>query len=474
LVIFLKVRFIYPGAEWAYSKKRVESDPFSPPLGILYLASILENAGHDVTVTDFYAEPYTKQRLKEVLAGADLIGMTLTSFTMKDALPMAKAIKSMAPDVPFVVGGPHVTLYPTKSIDLTGADITVAGEAEDSILPLVKTISEGGPQDPRLKEITGVSFKTKDGIVSGPPGSYVKDLDTVPFPDRSLVKDYNYGHLLGSKISKGRFTTIITSRGCPMRCRFCTRMVVSMGKYRARSAENVIEEVKKVHEEGYETVMFVDDNFMALRKRTIKMLDGLIKADLGMEFIAQGRVDGVDDEVFTKMRKAGIRVLLLGIESGNQEVLDFYRKKTTLAQIEKCVRLARKYDIVTVGTIILGAPIETAEHFQKTVDFLKSIPLDLVHFFQLELAAGSPMWKEAVADGIITEDDYLVYVGKEKGYGKMTSDEIFKWVQKAHKDFYLRPGWWLDQIWQGMRRRDFRVIRTIRGAVKKKDEVFGT
>ena len=333
----MKVRFIYPGAEWAYSKKRVESDPFSPPLGILYLASILENAGHDVTVTDFYAEPYTKQRLKEVLAGADLIGMTLTSFTMKDALPMAKAIKSMAPDVPFVVGGPHVTLYPTKSIDLTGADITVAGEAEDSILPLVKTISEGGPQDPRLKEITGVSFKTKDGIVSGPPGSYVKDLDTVPFPDRSLVKDYNYGHLLGSKISKGRFTTIITSRGCPMRCRFCTRMVVSMGKYRARSAENVIEEVKKVHEEGYETVMFVDDNFMALRKRTIKMLDGLIKADLGMEFIAQGRVDGVDDEVFTKMRKAGIRVLLLGIESGNQEVLDFYRKKTTLAQIEKCV-----------------------------------------------------------------------------------------------------------------------------------------
>ena len=471
----MRVRFIYPGAEWAYSKERVKSDPFSPPLGILYLASQLKAAGHDVKVADFYAEHYTKKRLKEVIADADLIGMTLTSFTMKDALPIAKQIKAAAPEVPFIIGGPHVTLYPSKSLDLTGADISVAGEAEGSIIPLVEAIASGGCEGPMLKEIPGVTFRTKDGFVSGPPGTFAKDLDALPFPDRSLVEDYDYGYLLGSKISKGRFTTIITSRGCPMRCRFCTRVVVSMGRYRARTAENVIEEVKAVHDEGYETVMFVDDNFMANRRRTLRILEGLIKADLDLEFIAQGRVDGVDDEIFTAMRKAGIRVLLLGIESGNQEVLDFYKKKTTLEQIERCVRMARKHDIVTVGTIILGAPIETREHFQRTVDFLNGIPVDLVHFFQLELAAGSDMWKEAVADGIITEDDYLVYVGKEKGYGNMTSDEIFQWVQEAHKKFYIRPGWWLDQIWQGFRRRDFRVLRIIGKVVRnRKSEVFGT
>jgi anaerobic magnesium-protoporphyrin IX monomethyl ester cyclase len=470
----LRIRFIYPGAEWAYGiSEGVRSDPFSPPLGLLYLASVLKAAGHDVTVTDFYAEPYTKKRLKEVLSDAEVVGMTLTSFTLKHALPLAKAIKAVAPKVPLIIGGPHVTLYPEKSLEMTPADISVAGEAEDIIVPIIKAIQEGGPANPALAQIPGVTFRTKEGLVKGPEGSYVKDLDRLPFPNRKLVEDNTYGYLLGTRVAKGRFTTLISSRGCPMRCRFCTRAAISMRKYRVRSAQNVLREIKGIAKAGYKTIMFVDDNFLANKHRAKKILDGIIKADLGLEIFAQGRVDSVNEELFTAMSKAGVRVLLLGIESGNQDVLDFYNKKTTLEQIENCVRMARKHGIISLGYFILGAPIEDEEHFQRSIDFAKSLPLDLAYFFQLELASGSPMWIEAVQLGIIKEEDHLVFAGKDVGYGKVDSSEIFKWVKKAHKSFYGRPWWWLDHLWQAIKMRDIRVLRAIGHiALDLKHEVF--
>ena len=458
----MRVRFIYPGAVWAYGiSEGVRSDPFSPPLGLLYLASVLKSAGHDVTVTDFYAEPYTKRRLKEVLSDAEVVGMTLTSFTLKHSIPLAKSIKALAPGVPLIIGGPHVTLYPEKSLEMTLADISVAGEAEDIIVPIIKAVEEGGPTNPALKKIPGVTFRTKEGFVKGPEGFYVKDLDSLPLPERKLVENNQYGYLLGTRVAKGRFTTIISSRGCPMRCRFCTRSAISMRKYRARSAQNVVFEVKEIAKAGYRSVMFVDDNFLANKRRAKKILDGIIEADLGLEIFTQGRVDCVTEELFKTMKKAGVRVLLLGIESGNQDVLDFYDKRTTLEQVERCVRMARKHGIITLGYFILGAPIETEEHFQRSIDFAKSLPLDLAYFNQLELASGSPMWIEAVQKGIIKEEDHLVFAGKDVGYGKVDSDEIFRWVKKAHRSYYGRLWWWLEHLVQAIKLRDMRVLRTI-------------
>lgn len=321
--------------------------------------------------------------------------MSVLTFTLENAIKLSELVKEIDIDIPLVIGGPHCSLYPKKSLSALNADISVEGYGEGVIFDIAEALA--GKKE--LSEIHGVYYRKGEEVKAGKPPTIIENLDSIPFPARHLVQNYKYGHILGAKIVKGKFTSMITSRGCPHKCQFCTRKFIGMNQYKMRSAENVIEEFRELKEAGYDSVMIVDDNFLANRVRAFKIMDALIKERIEMELWVQGRCDSADRSLYEKMRDAGVKGISFGVESGNQDVLDYYNKRIKLDEIRKAVNLSREMGFFTLGFFILGAPFETKRYFENTIKFAESLPLDAVAFFTLEYGAGSKLWEEAVMGG---------------------------------------------------------------------------
>ena len=188
----------------------------------------------------------------------------------------------------------------------------------------------------------------------------------------------------------------------------------------------------------------------------------LIETKIDAEIYIQGaRVDTAKKETYEKMKKAGVKHLYYGLESGNQDVLNFYNKNATIEQIRKAIELSSKMDFFTVGTFILGAPIETKKHIEKTIKFACSLPLDAVIFTILTYKYGSPLWIEAVKEGKIKESDgYTVVSDSKKGLGNLTREELEDFYRKAILSFYLRPRYITRQIKKFLIEKDFDNMRS--------------
>ena len=453
----MKILFLFPSGELTLGEQKFPHSPYTPPLGILYLSRILRARGHDAVVIDFCAEPLNEKRLKGAILSSDAVGMTVLTSALDNAITLSGMVKKIDNDIPLIIGGPHCSLYPKQSLLDMNAAISVEGEGERVILDIVDALN--GKKE--LQEIPGIHYRSGGDVKVGKPPEIIKDLDSLSFPLRHLVKNYDYGYLLGAKFAQGNFTALISSRGCQHKCRFCVRQFIGMDHYRERSAENVVEEFRDVKESGYDSVMIVDDNFLGNRKRVHRILDMLIKEGTEMEIWLQGRCDSADRGLYEKMRDAGVKGIYFGMESGNQDVLDFYNKGITLNQIRKAVNLSREMGFYIMGSFILGAPFETRRHFESTVIFAKSLPLDLVAFFTLEYEAGSQLWEEAVKSGKIEPGEHLVCSDSRRGLSEFTKEELEAYCESAHKRFYLRPTYWTDQVFQAVRRRSFRLFRVV-------------
>lgn len=430
--------------------------PTTPPLGLLYLGAILEQNGHEVEILDYHMENLSKDYLKKTLLASDAVGMTIYTYDRKPAQDISKILKELSPDIPFLIGGPHCIFHQKKSLsDFPDADISVTGEGECVILDLVKYL-EGKKE---LSDIHGVYYRDNGSIKSGKSIQVIDNLDGVPFPARHLVEKYNYGVLpFGFHMKK--MTAMITSRGCPFNCRFCSRYgnIIEGFKFRQRSAENVLQEFAEIGEK-YRSIHIVDENFLVDAKRAHIIFDRLIQMGLDIEIAIHGaRVDTADRDLYQKMKKAGVKYLYFGLESGNQDVLDFYNKKTTLSQIKKAINLSREMNFITIGNFILGAPIETKEHIENTIKFALSLPIDIAGFGPLIYIRGSQLWNEAVESKILSKDMSLVFGGSEKGLGKLTQKEIENYIYMGFKRFYLRPTYLLSQTYRSISRNDFSLL----------------
>ncbi len=442
---------------------------YHPPLGLLYLGSVLENAGHNVELIDFLAESYPLKSLKKELSATDAIGISVFSssyeetmhggkytYAYKESAKVANYIKEIDSDIPIIIGGPHCSIQPEKSLtEIPSADISVEGDGEHIINEIIESI-EGSK---KLSEIHGIYFRKNNNIKKGRPAKIIENLDSIPFPARHLVEKYDYGKTSKSNF-KPKFTSMITCRGCPFNCRFCTRNTLGFKIFRQRSVENVVNEIKKINE-SFDSVMIVDDTFLADEERANKILDRLIKIGTDIEIYIQGaRVDTANKKLYIKMKKAGVKHLYYGLESANQDVLNFYNKKATTGQIRKAISLSSEMDFFTVGTFILGAPIETKYHIEKTINFACSLPLDVALFTILTYKYGSEIWDEAVKNEKIDETDgYTVVADSRKGLGNFTKEELDKFYRNAMKRFYLRPRYITRQILKIIRDKDFNTMK---------------
>lgn len=356
-----------------------------PRLGTLILGPILEQAGHYVKV---FVEDMTEIDFKAVFE-ADLVGISTITSTAPRAYALAAQIKKQG--VPVVLGGPHVTWLPDEALQY--ADYVMRGEAEGSIIPLVKAIETGEG----LGEVPGLSFRVGNRNYHNPMGERCPDLDSLPFPDFSLLR-----------APLGSIRPVMTSRGCPHDCSFCSVTGMFGRAYRFRSKENILRELRTIDPKQY--IFFYDDNFAANRKRTKELLELMIEEKITNRWMAQVRCDVTKDrELMELFKRANCYYVYVGIESVNPESLAAFNKKLTVAEIEESIKVFHEYGIRVHGMFVLGSDEDTVETVRATGDFAKRNQIDTVQFMILTPLPGSQQYRNMVEEKRLLTTDWGLY-----------------------------------------------------------------
>jgi anaerobic magnesium-protoporphyrin IX monomethyl ester cyclase len=453
----VKFLLIRPGDRENVYRFFISSPQSHPPLGLLYLGAALENDDHKVEVLDYYAEDITQKKLENSLKSSDAVGMMVYSNDFKPSVKISRIIKEINPDIPLIIGGPHCTFSKKQAlIDAPNADICVVGEGDYVICDIAKYLD--GKK--KLSDINGIFYREKDSIKSGKPLKIIENLDDLPFPARHLVDKYDYGSFSFGYTIKKKVTSLISSKGCPFKCRFCSRYsnLIKEWSFRERSAENVVEEILEINGK-YRSIIIVDDNFLANKTRAHKIFDMLLESEIDIDFLIEGaRVDTAERELYLKMKKAGVKFVFYGIESGNQDVLDFYKKNTTIPQIRNAIKIAREMNFFIIGSFIIGAPIETKKHIENTIKFARSLPIDLAIFSPLAYMRGSELWNEAVKNNDILKNEDAFVPTISNNLGNFTNEEILNHTIEAFNSFYFRPNYLVAQFFKSLLRKDYSMI----------------
>jgi len=429
----MKILLIYTPPH--LSEKTRQNQGLSPPLGILSLATLLLQKNHEVVVKDYSTEPFDLTELGSLLKHIEVVGLTALTYNLESVKTIIEFIKKRNCSITTIIGGPHPTMYPKKSLVDTKADFSVIGDAESSFPSLIEAL-EKNLDTSKIIGVCSEKNKTDDQIFP----SVLEDIDTAPIPKRSLIKHLVYGRNYNPKIKAGEFTSITTSRGCPYNCRFCSRKALASGRFRSMSVGRIMEELEDIKAQGFRYVAFTDDCMLANKKHAIQLFKEIIRKNLDLKFyITNARVDDADYELFVLMKKAGVRYIQFGLESANQDTLSFYKKSITVSDIVHAVNLSNSIGFITTGSFILGAPNESIKHLKKTIRLAKRLPLESASFNPLKYVAGSQLWSEAVKQGKIKDSEYIVYADKNSGLGNFSQKELFFWCSKAEILFYLRP-----------------------------------
>ncbi len=348
---------------------------FAPNLGLFYVASVLEKAGHEVAIVDKPINKIVgrtwetlnasfKKTIDEVLrTKPELIGMTVTCHTSY-GLELLNIFKSLLPESTIVVGGPQVTFIPDDVLSsYTSIDYVVRGEGEYTMLKLANAL-EAASDPGEIDEIDGLSYRRDGKVRNNPDAPLIEDLDELPYPARHLANLEEY--------PEDTRITLVTSRGCPHSCIFCSSQKM-WRRYRPRMVENVLEELTFLVEEySPKRVNFVDDTFAVDRDRTIRLCHGMREKNLGVVWSAMTRV-GLGRELLQEMYDAGGRVLYFGCESGDDSTLKTITKGITASQIESTVKMALGIGFQVTCSFVINLPFETPEKARTTISFAKKL-----------------------------------------------------------------------------------------------------
>jgi anaerobic magnesium-protoporphyrin IX monomethyl ester cyclase len=375
-----------------------------PPLGLLYIAAnVKKHQAAEVEVLDAFCLNMSHGDLvaKVVEKRPDLFGMNCSTHTFLDAMMVFEELSKRLPDTILVLGGYHATFAAERILRAyPHIDYIVKGEAEEAFVELLSALKAG--KEP--VHVQGISY-LKEGRHHSNQIAIVKDLDSLPPIDRDMLRGVEYGYSLqGIPLTFGKFTTISTSRGCPHDCSYCSCATFSLRKWRYRSAENVVAEMKELSRAGYKNVVLVDDNFTQKADRVKQICEGIRREGIRMRFYCEGRVNNASPELMRTMKKAGFDVMYFGAESGCQKVLDYFNKNIRPEQTVQAVEAAKQANMIVVTSFILGAPGETMEDKQQTIGFIHSLRPHAVQINILDYLVGTPLWEELDKSGRLQPD----------------------------------------------------------------------
>ena len=415
----------------------------TPPEGLCYLAACLREVDLDVSIIDATALNLpARETVRRTLAFEPrLVGLTATTVSVGSAAGIAGMIKTESPNCTTVIGGPHVTLMPEETLlRFPCFDIAVIGEGERTFTELVCTLDNGRWD---LEGIRGLAFRRNGKIIQTEQRPFIEDLDSLPLPAWDLLGNLrsNYRQSVARSHTKHSIG-IVTSRGCPGKCRFCARAVFG-NRLRAFSADRVLELFSILEKDhNMDGVVINDDNFVVFKKRLRRICGELSKRRKKFLWSCFARVDHVDRETLGTMYAGGCRSISFGIESGNQAILDAMGKGISLGQIERAVFEARRAGLFTTGYFILGYPGETPATIEDTIAFAGALPLDNVLYSYATPYPGTEFYDMVAGSREIEWNRFnqwqVTYVPEG-----MTEQDLRKYVAKGTASFYMRPSIWM-------------------------------
>jgi radical SAM superfamily enzyme YgiQ (UPF0313 family) len=361
-----------------------------PRLGAVLLSTILRERGYNVKtfIEDLAAPDWS------FIESSDIVCISAITSTAIKAYGMGKRLRAL--NIPVIMGGAHPTFLPDEALEY--ADFVIRGEGEHSLVELLEHMDKGVPA---LRDIKGLSYKDRDGEnVHNPSTEFLEDLDSLPKPDFSLVHNWTPSNTY----------PVSTSRGCPYDCTFCSVIGMFGRRYRFKSVEATLEELKYAVSVSKAVKFIVDDNFAANKMRTKQILRGMIAEKMRTRWSAQVRTDVAGDpELLRLMADSGCDTLFIGFESVNPRTLEEYNKKQDLQDIISCVRKVRDHGIHIHGMFVLGAETDDVETIHETVDFAEDLGMDTVQIMVLTPLPGTPLFNHMMTSGRLLHTDWSKY-----------------------------------------------------------------
>lgn len=416
----------------------------APPIILAYVAAILEKHGHKVLLLDARVLNLTKEEALGKLRNfnPDILGFRAETYHFHDALEWVRYLK-LKLDIPVIAGGINLTFYPKEALSHKEIDYGIVGEAIESLPKFIAALENGDG----FRHIPGIAYKEDGNIIINPPANSLVDFDTYPYPARHLLPNEKYHSFISQRKN---FTIMLTSTGCPFQCTFCA---IPTG-YRARSPENVINEIEACYRDfNIREIDFFDAVLFLSKSRILEICSLIKERKLDIEWSARSRVDIVDREILKEASSAGCRQIYYGIESVEQDVLNRINKRIEPRRAKEVIRLSKNFGIRTMGFFMVGNPGETSESVHKTIAFAKGMGLDFIQVCRTLAKPGTELDNLMIKN--TGRDYWREHVKGNKIAGRLptpwstlTEHQIESLTKKFYLKFYLRPHILFNRIFQ--------------------------
>ena len=444
-----KVLLVNTNLSGVYDKAKVKAViPLLPSLALATLASGLIKNNHEVKVLDLNFFKDINASLLQDLESfqPDFVGITSTTATINQAMMLSDTVKNFNKEIITISGGAHTTYEPVGVLEKSKVDIAIIGEGDSSLIKIVN--------GKKLNGVNGIAFKNKQGLVKVNSACKPIKLDELPFPAWELfdIKKYKLPRLLSRKNPAG---PIETSRGCVFGCSYCTK--VFGRSFRAKSPERVVREFEYMQDCGFNEIHILDDGFSTDLNRA-KEICRLIKArkfDIVWNLRNGIRANRLDHELANLLKEAGCYRVSIGVESGNQDVLNGIDKGESLEEIERAFKILKEAGLETMGFFMFGLPHDTRETMQQTIEFAKKLEPDFVKASICTPFPGTRLFTDLKVLGLIKTKDWPNYVTHNPRdvytHPTLDWDTIYEYYNRFYKEFYLRPSYMLRTAIRGFK-----------------------
>jgi anaerobic magnesium-protoporphyrin IX monomethyl ester cyclase len=416
------------------------------PLGISYLAAVLEENGYTVDVVDCQTIRPTQKELQDKFTSLnpDIIGVTAATLTYLPALDILKAAKTVLPNALTMIGGPHVTVMDEQTFtESRDVDIVVRSEGEQTMLELTQLVSEGNLG--KLGDVAGITYRKNEQIHCNPDRPFMQDIDSLPHPAHKYFDVTRY------KILGKTYLPIITSRGCPFHCTFCAGYKMCGRGFRGRSPKKVVDELEWLRDKfGAGAFAFYDDTFTFDVNRAVAICDEMQKRKVMLPWDCRTRVDKISKGLLTKLRSTNCQLIHFGVESGSQHILNLMRKGTTVEQNVQAIKWAKEAGISVAISLVIGYPTETPEMLQQTIDFIYKTKPDYVYMCEAVPYPGTELYEYTKQLGLELATDWSQYHEQTQVFkNELLSLAKLEQTKKAFYDSYFSPTFYLKKKVKG-------------------------
>ncbi len=417
-----------------------------PPLSLAYVAAVIEKAAHKVIIIDANALNLTLYDIIDRLKSfsPDILGFTATTITFYHLLFYIRQIKRKL-NLPVLLGGALIGLYPEEIMRHEEIDYALIGEAESNLEIFLSIFERGGD----LRQVSGLCMRREGEIVINRTTNVIRDIDSVPFPARHLLPNRKYYSFLSDRKN---FTAMITSRGCLFKCIYCSLL----RRLQLRSVKNVVDEIEECYRYyNVRDIDFYDSTFTIDRDRTVMICQEIIRRGLSINWTVRTRIELVNRELLREMAKAGCSAVMYGIESSNEEILrKLGRPIIDKIQIRNVIRWTNEAGMSALGFFMLGAPGETEKTMNNTIQFSKRLHLDYAQFTRITPFPGTELyemykkeykedyWRDCILSGMEARK-----ILSPVGCG-LSAQSIIRYVNRAHLRFYLSPSYLIRIIFR--------------------------